>query len=97
LWEEPQVPNHGTPGEGAPLRDGLVFCVEPMINHGTAEVETDPDGWTVRTVDGSTSAHYEHMVAMENGKPDVLSTFEPVERALGVPPYRVLEEQAAAA
>ena len=99
LWEEPQVPNHGTPGEGAALRSGLVICIEPMINHGTAAVETDPDGWTVRTADGRNSAHYEHMVAIgpKGGKPVVLSTFDPIERALGEVPYQSSETQAAPA
>ena len=104
LWEEPQVPNRGTPGDGAPLRGGLVICIEPMINRGGADVTTDDDGWTVRTADGSTSAHYEHMVAVrseassdEGGKPEILSTFEPIEQALSAPPpYRVAGEPAAA-
>ena len=99
LWEEPQVPNYGTPGEGKSLRGGLVICIEPMINRGTAEVQTDADGWTVRTADDQPSAHYEHMVAVrpEDGKPEILSTFEPIERAIGTVPYRHSEKQAAAA
>jgi len=103
LWEKPQVPNYGSPGEGTPLREGLVCCVEPMINHGTAEVTTDADGWTVRTADGRRSAHYEHMIAVragerapEDGKPEILSTFEPIERAIGTVPYRRSGHAAAA-
>jgi methionyl aminopeptidase len=90
LWEKPQVPNYGTPGEGTALREGLVVCIEPMINRGTAEVTTDDDAWTVRTADGERSAHYEHMVAVrpEGGKPEILSTFEPIERAVGTAPYQ---------
>ena len=97
LWEEPQVPNYGTPGEGTQLRGGLVICIEPMINQGTAEVKTEADGWTVRTADGKNSAHYEHMVAVrEDGKPEILSTFEPIERAIGEMPYEASEGQAMA-
>lgn len=97
LWEDPQVPNHGPAGEGTKLRSGLVICIEPMINQGAAEVKTDPDGWTVRTADASTSAHYEHMVAVREGKPEILSTFEPIERAIGAPPYQPTEKQTALA
>ena len=101
LWEEPQVSNRGTPGDGPPLRGGLVICIEPMINHGTAEVTTDDDGWTVRTADGRTSAHYEHMIAVQAegaGKPEILSTFDPIERALvAPPPYRSVEDEQPAA
>lgn len=85
LWEEPQVPNYGTPGRGRKLRAGLTICIEPMINRGTAEVTTDPDGWTVRTADGSRSAHYEHMVAVREGRAEVLSTFAYIEDVIDAP------------
>jgi methionyl aminopeptidase len=64
LHEDPQVPNFGTPGEGPRLRPGLVFAIEPMVNAGTAAVETLGDHWTIRTLDGSLSAHFEHTVAV---------------------------------
>lgn len=92
LWEEPQVPNYGAPGTGTRLRNGLVICIEPMINRGTAEVGADADGWTVRTADGSTSAHYEHMVAVREGEPEILSTFAPIEQAVDAP-YRRSEKK----
>ncbi len=90
LHEDPQVPNVGSPGTGRRMRAGLVICIEPMINAGTPEVETDPDGWTVRSADGSPSAHYEHMVVVKHGEPEVLSTFAYIEDVVA-PPYQVQE------
>lgn len=87
LWEDPQIPNYGRPGRGRKLKEGLVICIEPMINHGTAEITTDDDGWTIRTADGRASAHYEHMVAVRDGQPDVLSTFAYIEDVIDAP-YR---------
>lgn len=89
LWEEPQVPNYGQPGRGRKLRSGLSICIEPMINRGTADVTTDADGWTVRTADGSQSAHYEHMVVVRDGEPEVLSTFDYIEEAVQHVPYEI--------
>lgn len=85
MHEEPQVPNYGHQGSGRKLKDGLVICIEPMINRGTHEVVTDPDGWTIRTADGLPSAHYEHMVAVHGGKPEILSTFEYIEEVVEAP------------
>ncbi|HKZ25994.1 MAG TPA: type I methionyl aminopeptidase [Acidimicrobiia bacterium] len=64
MHEEPQVPNYGVPGKGVRLRTGMAICLEPMFNMGTHEARVDPDGWTVRTADGSLSAHFEHTVAI---------------------------------
>ncbi len=64
MHEEPQVPNLGTAGKGIKLRVGMALCIEPMFNAGSWETRVDPDGWTVRTVDGSLSAHFEHTVAI---------------------------------
>lgn len=64
MHEEPQVPNYGTPGKGMKLRTGMALCVEPMFNLGGRHTKVDPDGWTVRTADGSLSAHWEHTVAL---------------------------------
>ncbi len=89
LWEEPQVPNYGTPGTGRRIKPGLVICIEPMINIGDDEVTTDADGWTVRTADRTPSAHYEHMVAVHSDRYEVLSTFDYVE-AVRTPPYKPL-------
>jgi methionyl aminopeptidase len=65
LHEEPQVPNYGPAGRGGVLKSGMVIAIEPMFNLGGAEVSVDRDGWTVRTRDGSASAHFEYTVAIE--------------------------------
>jgi methionyl aminopeptidase len=85
LHEDPQVPNYGKKGRGAKLEDGLVIAIEPMINAGTHRVSQLPDGWTIVTADKKPSAHFEHDVALVNGKPEILSTFDYVEDALGIP------------
>ncbi|RMH64725.1 MAG: type I methionyl aminopeptidase [Calditrichaeota bacterium] len=82
LHEEPQVPNYGRPGKGPRIQNGMVLAIEPMINMGTARVLQLDDGWTVITADRQPSAHFEHDVAVVNGQPEVLSTFEYVEEAL---------------
>ncbi len=64
LHEEPQIPNYGSPGRGVVLKPGMVLAIEPMINAGTYAVKVLRDGWTVVTVDGKPSAHYEHTVAI---------------------------------
>ncbi|HNJ27650.1 MAG TPA: M24 family metallopeptidase, partial [Ferruginibacter sp.] len=81
LHEEPQVPNYGKRGTGAKLKEGMVIAIEPMINLGTRDVYQDKDGWTIRTADGKPAAHFEHDVAIEKGKPDILSSFAPIEAA----------------
>lgn len=73
MHEEPQVPNFGSPGDGPILDVGTVIAIEPMINVGTYEVKTLPDGWTVVTADGLPSAHFEHTVAITENGPDILS------------------------
>ncbi len=86
LHEDPQVPNFGDPGRGRSLKPGLSICIEPMINRGTARVVTDDDGWTVRAADGLPSAHYEHMVVVRDGEPEVLSDYGYIEDVID-PPY----------
>ena len=73
MHEEPQVPNFGSPHEGPVLKAGMVIAIEPMINMGTYEVKTLPDGWTVVTADGLPSAHFEHTVAITENGPDILT------------------------
>ena len=73
LWEEPHVPNFGSPSAGPVLDSGMVVAIEPMINLGTYEVKTMPDGWTVVTADGEPSAHFEHTVAITDNGPDILT------------------------
>lgn len=82
MHESPEVPNFGRRGKGMKIKDGLVLAIEPMINQGTKNVKQLPDGWTIVTGDGKPSAHFEHDVAVVNGKPEVLSTFDFVEEAL---------------
>ncbi len=82
LHEEPEVPNYGRRGTGIKLKKGLVICIEPMINMGKRHIVQESDGWTIRTTDKKTSAHYELAVAIDDGKPDILSTFEYVEEVL---------------
>lgn len=93
LHEDPQVPNYGQRGAGRKLKEGLTICIEPMINRGTFEIVTDPDGWTVRAEDGLPSAHYEHMVVVRGGEPEILSTFEYVEEVIDAPYRRVSQTE----
>ena len=82
MHEEPQVPNYGRRGTGKQIMEGLTIAIEPMINMGTERVVTADDNWTIVTYDGKPSAHFEHDVAVVNGKPEVLSTFKYIEEAL---------------
>lgn len=82
LHEEPQVPNYGKRGVGPVLKDGLVIAIEPMVNVGKRYVVKGKDGWSILTRDNSLSAHFEHTVAIVDGKPDVLTTFKYIEEAL---------------
>jgi len=82
LHEKPEVPNYGRRGSGTKLEEGMVIAIEPMINAGRAGVKFWDDGWTVSTVDGKPSAHYEHTVAVRKGKVDILSTFSYVDNIL---------------
>ena len=70
---EPHVPNDGRRGSGLPLRPGLVIAIEPWFLHTTDEIYTDPDGWTLRSRDGSRGAHSEHTVAVTGDGPLVLT------------------------
>lgn len=76
LHEEPEVPNYGKRGKGHKLINGMVLAIEPMINLGKRDVYQLDDNWTVKTSDGKPSAHYEHTVAIVDGTPDILTTFE---------------------
>lgn len=83
MHEEPQVPNYGRRGTGMLLKKGLCIAIEPMITLGTREVTMDNDGWTVRTRDRKPAAHFEHTIAINAGKADILSTFDYIEEVLG--------------
>lgn len=82
MHEEPEVPNFGKRGQGIVLKEGMVIAIEPMINMGTKEVVFEKDGWTVRTLDRKPSAHFEHTVAIHEGKAEILSSFDFVDELL---------------
>jgi methionyl aminopeptidase len=82
MHESPEVPNYGKRGRGPMIKNGLVIAIEPMINLGTKRINQLNDGWTIITADRKPSAHYEHDVAIVDGKADVLTTFDYVEEAL---------------
>ncbi|MBS3944561.1 MAG: type I methionyl aminopeptidase [Melioribacter sp.] len=73
LHEGPQIPNYGRKGSGTLIKNGMTLAIEPMINLGTYKVTVDEDGWTVRTADGLPSAHFEHTIAIIDGKPEILT------------------------
>lgn len=73
LWEDPQVPHYGIAGTGAPLRTGMVFTIEPMINAGRPDIVVAADGWTICTADGSLSAQFEHSIALTDHGPELLT------------------------
>ncbi len=84
MHEKPEVPNYGRKGSGKRIKEGLVLAIEPMINLGTRHVQQLDDGWTIITRDRKPSAHFEHDVAVVDGKPEILSTFDYIEEALGI-------------
>ena len=84
MHEDPQIPNYGRPGRGKKLQNGMVLAIEPMINLGTRHIRQLNDGWSIVTQDKEPSAHFEHDVAIVNGEPEILSTFDYVYEALGL-------------
>jgi methionyl aminopeptidase len=82
LHEPPEVANYGKRGSGPKMEKGLVICIEPMINMGRKETFQMGDGWTIKTVDGRPSAHFEYAVAVNKGEADVLTTFKFIEEVL---------------
>ena len=76
LHEDPQIPNYGLPKQGNQLKEGMCLAIEPMVNMGSKEIMTDSDGWTVRTKDGQSSAHFEHTIAIQEGEAKILSTIQ---------------------
>ena len=73
LHEDPSVPNYGTAGRGQRLLPGMTIAIEPMINAGSKAIKCLPDGWTVKTLDGKLSAHFEHTIAITKGEPMILT------------------------
>ena len=84
LHEDPEMPNYGKRGRGKKFMEGMVVAIEPMINLGTKRIKQLPDGWTILTADNKPSAHFEHDVALVDGKPQLLSTFDYIYEALGI-------------
>jgi len=84
MHEDPEMPNYGKRGRGKQFKEGMVVAIEPMINMGTHKIKQLKDGWTILTADGKPSAHFEHDVAIVNGKPELLSTFKYIYEALGI-------------
>jgi len=82
MHESPEVPNYGKRGRGPRIKNGLVLAIEPMINLGTKKVKQLSDGWTIVTADGKPSVHFEHNVALIDGKPEILSTYDYIEEVL---------------
>ena len=82
MHEEPEVPNYGARGRGPLLKEGMVICIEPMINLGAKQVVFERDGWTVRTRDRKPSAHFEFAVAIGKEGADVLTDFKVIEEAI---------------
>lgn len=74
MHEDPGVPNYGKSGRGPRLEAGMVLAIEPMINEGTYDIITEPDGWTVLTRDGKLSAHYENTIVITKNGPEILTT-----------------------
>jgi methionyl aminopeptidase len=84
MHEDPEMPNYGKRGRGKKFVEGMVVAIEPMINLGTHRIKQHKDGWTITTLDDKPSAHFEHDVAIIDGKPELLSTFAYIYEALGI-------------
>jgi len=84
MHEDPEMPNYGKRGRGKKFVEGMVVAIEPMINLGTQRIKQHRDGWTITTLDNKPSAHFEHDVAIVDGKAELLSTFAYVHEALGI-------------
>ncbi|MBT8268576.1 MAG: type I methionyl aminopeptidase [Bacteroidia bacterium] len=84
MHEDPEMPNYGRRGRGKKFIEGMVVAIEPMINMGTKRIRQHTDGWTITTFDNKPSAHFEHNVALVDGKPELLSTFAYIYEALGI-------------
>ncbi len=84
MHEDPEIPNYGKCGTGKKFKNGMVIAIEPMINQGCKEIQKLNDGWTIITKDNKPSAHFEHNVALIDGKPQLLSTFKYIYESIGI-------------
>ncbi len=82
MHEDPEIPNYGRRGIGPVIKDGMCLCIEPMVNMGSRNIVIESDGWTCRTRDRQPSAHYEHTLAITEGRREVLTTFDYIEEVL---------------
>jgi len=73
LHEDPSIPNYGIKGTGKKLKNGMTLAIEPMVNTGKYEVYELSDGWTIKTIDGLPSAHFEHTILVNGTKPEILT------------------------
>lgn len=83
MHESPDVPNYGRPGIGPLLKEGMCICIEPMINLGSKNIVISEDGWQCRTRDRKPSCHYEHTIAIHGDHPEIMTTFNYIEEAIG--------------
>lgn len=83
MHEDPEVPNYGRRGIGPVLKPGMTICIEPMINLGSKNIVIESNGWECRTRDRKPSAHYEHTILITDAEPEILTTFDYIEQALG--------------
>ena len=84
MHEKPEMPNYGKRGSGKKLIEGMVVAIEPMINMGTHKINQLKDGWTILTADSLPSVHFEHNIAIIDGKPNLLSTFDYIYESLEI-------------
>ncbi len=82
LHEAPEIPNYGKRGQGPKLLEGMVIAIEPMVNMGKKEIKSLSDDWTIVTIDGKPSAHFEHTVVVRKNKAEILSSFIFLEEAI---------------
>jgi len=80
LHEDPDVPNYGKAQTGIKMKRGMVLAIEPMVNFGSRQCKLEDDGWTLKTKDGSLSAHFEHTIAVNDKKAEILSDFDIIEQ-----------------
>lgn len=83
MHEDPEIPNYGKAHAGPQIKNGMVFCIEPMINMGKRQIVIGNDGWTCKTRDRQPSAHYEHTIAILNDQTTILTSFDPIQQVLG--------------
>lgn len=82
MHEKPDIPNYGKPRKGDVLKEGMVFCIEPMITYRSPKVFMEKDNWTIRTIDRKPAAHFEHQIAITKNGTEVLSTYKYIEEII---------------